>query len=112
MVARDCRPRYPLDRTVRADRRPRHLADSAAAGTAEAAVRCRAGLSGGGPGPARRPLGAPLAATVLWTAGAPVSVPAPPARLSQAGQGRGAADQPGRAGAGRAVPVLGRRPAP
>jgi hypothetical protein len=45
MVVRDYRPRHPLDRTVRADRRSRHLADPAA----PTGLSCGAGHRAGVP---------------------------------------------------------------
>src|SRR5204862_4445111 len=90
--ARDCKPGSPPDGTVRADRRPRDpFGPAPAARAAQEAVRCRAGVPGGGAGPAGRPQRALLAADLLRPAGAPVPVPAETARLSQAAQGRGAA---------------------
>src|SRR5271169_3585770 len=104
MVACDCRPGNPPDGTVRADRRSCDPLRPAPAGTAEEAVRCRAGVPGGGAGAAGRPVGASLAADVLRPAGAPVPVPAEAARLSQAAEGRcaaagGSAGLPGPRGA-------------
>jgi WhiB family redox-sensing transcriptional regulator len=57
MVARDCRPGSPPDGTVNADRRSCDSFWPAAAGPAEQAVRCGAGLPDGGPGAARREVG-------------------------------------------------------
>src|SRR6266480_2946975 len=91
MIARDCRPGSPPDGTVRADRRSRDPLGPAPSWPAEEAVGCGAGVPGGGAGAAGRPVGASLAADVLRPAGAPVPLPAAPARLPQAGQGGGAA---------------------
>ncbi len=91
MVARDCKPRHPPDGTVSADRRPHDPIRPAPTGPAEEAVRCRAGVPGGGAGTAGRPVGASLAAAVLCPARAPVPLPASPAWLSQAAEGRVAA---------------------
>ena len=96
MVARDCRPRHPPDGTVCADRRPCDPLGPAWPGPAEEAVRCRAGVPGGGAGAAGRAVGAPLAAAVLRPARAPVPLPAASARLPQAAQGR--RDEPPRHG--------------
>ena len=52
MVARDCKPGSPPDGTVCADRRSRDPLRPARAWPAEEAVRCRAGVPGGGAGPA------------------------------------------------------------
>src|SRR5580658_10828565 len=84
MVGCDARPGYPLDRTVRGDRRPRDPFRPAPSWPAETTVRCRAGVPGGGAGAAGRPVGASLAADVLRAAGAPVPLPAQAARLPQA----------------------------
>jgi len=62
MVARDCKPRHPPDGTVCADRRSRDPLWPAAAWPAEEALRCRAGLPGGGAGAAGCPQRASLAA--------------------------------------------------
>ena len=56
MVARDCRPRHPPDGTVCADRRSGDPSGPSAAGPAEEAVRCRAGVPGGGAGAAGCPV--------------------------------------------------------
>src|SRR5262249_50074473 len=106
MVARDCKPGSPPDGTVCADRRSCDPLRPAQAWPAEEAVRCRAGVPGGGPGAAGRPVGAPLAADVLRAAGALVSVPAAPARLSQAAEGRRAAAGSGDGLPGPRVPVV------
>src|SRR6185312_8839438 len=109
MVARDCRPGSPPDGTVRADRRSRDSSGRAApAWAAQEAVRCGAGLPGGGPGAAGRAVRASLAAAVLRAAGAPVPVPAEAARLPQAGQGRRAAAGRSDGLPGPRVPVLAR----
>jgi hypothetical protein len=94
MIGCDPRPGYPLDRTVRGDRRLRDPFRPAPPWPAQAADRCRAGLPGRGAGAAGRPQRASLAADVLRPAGPPVPVPAEPARLPQAAEG-------GRAAAGR-----------
>src|SRR3984893_1353773 len=88
MVGCDARPRYPPDRTVRGDRRPRDPIRPAPARPAEEALRRRAGVPGGRPGAAGRPLGAPLAAPVLRPARAPVPLPAQATRLPQAAESR------------------------
>src|SRR5262249_52579642 len=91
MVARDCRSGSPPDGTVRADRRSCDSFQPAPAGPAEEAIGCEAGVPGRGAGAAWRPVGAPLAAAVLWAAGAPVPLPAQAAWLPQAAEGGGAA---------------------
>src|SRR5487761_1117458 len=106
MIARDCRPGYPPDGTVRGDRRPRDPFWPAPAWPAQAAVGCRTDLPGGGAGPARGPAGASPAADVLRPAGAPVPLPAQAARLPQAAQGRGAAAGRGDRSPGPPVAVL------
>src|SRR6476661_6885825 len=111
MIARDCRPRHPPDGTVRADRRSRPRTWPAPARSSEEAVRCRAGVPGGGAGAAGRPVRASLAAAVLRAAWPSVPVPAEAARLSQAAEGSRAADLQHHAAPGDAVPVVGRRPA-
>ena len=55
MAGCDPRPGYPLDRTVRGDRRPRDPFRPAPPWPAETTVRRRAGVPGGGPGAAGRP---------------------------------------------------------
>src|SRR5208337_445972 len=95
MAGCDPRPGYPLDRTVRGDRRPRGPFRPAPAGPAEAADRCGTGVPGGGAGAAGCPQRASLAADVLRAAGSPVPVPAEAARLPQAAQGSRAAAGPG-----------------
>src|SRR5262249_33858543 len=108
MIGCDARPGYPPDRTVRGDRRPRDPNWPAAPRPAEEAVRCRAGVPGGGAGAAGRPVGASLAADVLRPARAPVPLPAQAARVPQAPQGR-RADAGGGAGSpGPAVPLVAR----
>src|SRR5215475_711787 len=102
MVARDCKPRHPPDGTVRADRRPCDRLWPASAWPSEEAVGFGIGVPGGGAGAAGRPVGAPLAAAVLRAAGAPVSLSAEAAWLSQAAQGRRAA-----AGGGDGLPRPG-----
>src|SRR5215471_4011860 len=102
MVARDCKPGSPPDGTVRADRRSCDPPWPAPAWPAEETVRCRTGVPGGGAGPAWGAVGASLAADVLRPAGAPVPLPAAPARVSQAAQG-------GRAAAGRGDGLPGPR---
>src|SRR5262252_9932240 len=99
MVARDCRPGSPPDGTVRADRRSCDPLGPAPAWPAQEALRCGTGVPGGGAGAAGRPVGASLAAAVLRPARAPVSLPAAPARVSQAAQGGRAA-----AGSGAGLP--------
>jgi hypothetical protein len=106
MIGCDSRPGYPPDRTVRGDRRSRDPFGPAPAGRAEAAVRCRAGVPGGGAGAAGRPVGASLAAGVLRPAGPPVPVPAETARLPQAAQGGRAAAGRGDGSPGSPVAVL------
>src|SRR5579863_7702043 len=94
------------NRTVRGDRRPRDPFRPAPRWPAETAVRRRAGVPGGGPGAAGRPVRASLAAAVLRPAGPPVPLPAASARLPQAAQGRGAAAGCGDGSPGPAVPVV------
>src|SRR5690348_16044040 len=106
MIVRDNKPGHPPDGTVCADRRPHHRIGPAAAGAAEEAVRCRAGVLGGGASAARGAVGASLAADVLRAAGAPVPLPAQAAWLSQAGQGRRPADLQDHAVPGDVVPVV------
>lgn len=106
MVGCDARLGYPPDRTVRGDRRPRDPVWPAPGRRAEAAVRCRADLPGGGAGAAGCPQRAPLAADVLRPARAPVPVPAASARLPQAAQGRRAAAGRGAGPPGPAVAGL------
>jgi len=102
MVARDCRPRHPPDGTVCGDRRSCDPLGPAPSWPAEEAVRCRAGVPGGGAGAAGCPVGASLAAAVLRPARALVPLPAASAWLSQAAQGRSAA-----AGGGDGLPGPG-----
>jgi hypothetical protein len=108
MVARDCKPGSPPDGTVCADRRSRDPLRPARAWPAEEAVRLRAGVPGGRPGAAGRPVGAPLAADVLRPARAPVPVPAETAGLPQAAQGGRAAAGHGAGLPGPRVPVVAR----
>ena len=97
MIDCDGRPGHPLDRTVRGDRRSCGLA-SPGPGPAAEADRCGAGLPGGGAGAAGVRPRAPVDPVRLLPARAPVPLPAEPARLPQAAEGRGAAagrgDQP------------------
>src|ERR1700712_5579497 len=108
MAGCDARPGYPLDRTVRGDRRPRDPFRPAPRWPAETTVRRRAGVPGGGPGAARRPVGASLAADVLLPAGPPVPLPAETARLPQAPQGGRTAAGCGDGSPGPAVAGLAR----
>ncbi len=111
MVVCDDRPGHPPDGTVCADRRPWGPLWPAPSWPAQEAVRCRIGVPGGGAGAAGRAQRASLAADVLRAAGAPVPVPAAPARLSQALEGGGPADLHGHGVSGHGVPVVGRRAA-
>ena len=106
MAGCDARPGYPLDRTVRGDRRPCDPFGRVPPWPAEAAVRRRAGVPGGGAGAAGRPQRAPLAAAVLRAARAPVPVPAETARLPQAAEGSRAAAGRGDRSPGPPVAVL------
>ena len=91
MIGCDSRPGCPLDRTVRGDRRPRDPFRPAPPWPAKTTVRRRAGVPGGGAGPAGRTVGASLAADVPRPAGPPVPLPAQTARLPQTAQSRGTA---------------------
>ena len=107
----DDEPRCPPHRTVCDRRRPCRRTGAATARAAETAHRRRARVPGRGAGAAWRTKRTSLAANVLRPASAPVPVSAQTARLPQADQGRRRVDQHGHAVPGRAVPVLGRRPA-
>ena len=106
MAGCDARPGYPLDRTVRGDRRPRDPFRPASPWPAETTVRRRAGVPGGGPGAAGRPVGASLAADVLRPAGPPVPLPAASARLPQTAESSGTAAGCRDGSPGPAVPVV------
>jgi hypothetical protein len=108
MVGCDARPGNPPDRTVRGDRRPRDPFRWPPRGGAETADRCRADL----PGRGQVLLGARSEHHWLRMCcgrlGRLFPVPAAPARLSQAAQGRGAAAGRGAGSPGPPVPVLAR----
>src|SRR5512135_207365 len=106
MAGCDARPGYPLDRTVRRDRRSCDPFRTAPPWPAETTLRRRAGVPGGGAGAAGCPQRASLAADVLRAARAPVPVPAETAWLPQAAQSCGAAAGRGDRSPGPAVAVL------
>ena len=110
MVARDCRPRYPPDGTVCADRRPGRRPASAPWPSQEAARR-RAGAPGGRPGAARC---AVRSITGCGCVAGGSGACSPTCRISRAttsvSSGR-AADLQDHAPLGGAVPVVGRRAA-
>ena len=106
MAGCDARPGYPLDRTVRGDRRPRDPFGRVPPWPAEAAVGRRAGVPGGGAGAAGCPQRASLAAAVLRAARAPVPLPAGTARLPQTAEESRAAAGRGDRSPGPPVAVL------